>query len=319
MIITGSLQNRMKCHKLNSAKIKFLVIGGDGLIGSSLVQFLRTANESVISTTRRKFFDCLDCIYLDLKDDVSKLKFDYTFDVVVFCSGITKVDHCEKDKLTSRLVNVESICKLASIFADKGTRIIFLSSNAVFDGSKEFPSNYEGVSPVTEYGRQKVEVERYLIKEYASLVTVLRLTKILGARNPLFDNWSLALKRGDSIQPFSDMYIAPIPVSFVISVIRLVVDRNVKGVLHLSGDKDFSYADIAFMASNWLGAKKEQVKPIHAGESNLDKIVIRTSKTALDISRLECELGIVPPSSRWTIKQAFCNVKCLNGSSSTIM
>ena len=36
----------------------------------------------------------------------------------------------------------------------------------------------------------------------------------------------------DPIQPFSDMYIAPIPLSFVVSVVRLVVDQNVKGLTY---------------------------------------------------------------------------------------
>ena len=294
-----------------AAKIRFLVIGGDGLVGSSLVQFLKNANESVISTTKNKSLVFPDCIYLDLKDDLNNWNLNHSVDVVVFCSGITKVDYCESDKSTSRIVNVVSVFRLATILADKGARIIFLSSNAVFDGSKEFPSHEDVVSPITEYGRQKVEVEKHLIEKYPSLVTILRLTKVLGSRNSLFDEWSTALKRGDSIHPFSDMYIAPIPVSFVISVIRLLVDRRVSGILHLSGDKDFSYADIAFMASNWFGVKKEQVRPIHAGESNLHESVIRTSKTALDISRLKCELGIMPPTSRWTIKMAFLSPKSL--------
>ena len=295
-----------------ATKIKFLVIGGDGLIGSSVVQFLKNASESVISTTRKKIINCSDRKYLDLKDDLSSWNLNHSVDVAVFCSGMTKVDHCENDKSTSRIVNVANVCRLAGMLADRGARIIFLSSNAVFDGSKEYPSHEDAVSPITEYGRQKVEVEKQLIEEYPSRVTILRLTKVLGARNPLFDDWSRALKRGDSIQPFSDMYIAPISVSFVIAVIRLVVDRNVKGILHLSGNKDFSYADIAFMAANWLGANKDQVKPIHAGESNLHASVIRTSKTALDISRLKCELGITPTESLWTIQKAFSSAHHLS-------
>jgi len=295
------------------SKVKFLIIGGDGLIGSALAHFFENAGESAISTTRKKSTTCSNRIYLDLTEEMSDWKFNDSVDVVIFCSGITKVDHCESDKSTSRIVNVVSVCKLADIIADKGARIIFLSSNAVFDGSGEFPSHEDAISPVTEYGRQKAEVEKHLIEEYPSQVTILRLTKVLGARNPLFDKWVLSLKRGNSIQPFSDMYIAPIPVSFVVAVVRLVVDRNVNGILHLSGDKDFSYADIAFMAADWLGAKKEQVKPISTGESNLHESVIRTSKTALDISRLKCELGIVPPESLWTLQQAFVSSKILNG------
>ena len=296
------------------SRFKFLVIGGDGIIGSSLVKFLEKAQESFIYTSRRKTNMQSDCFYLDLTEE----QFDWNeidcVDVAVFCAGIAKVDVCEKNKITSKLINVENMFKLASILADKGTHIIYLSSNAVFDGYKEYPSHESLVSPITELGRQKAEAESLLINNYPSQVTILRLTKVLGVRNPLFDDWSLALKRGESIHPFSDMYIAPIPVSFVISVIRLVVDRNMIGILHLSGDKDFSYAEIAFMGANWLGAKKEQVKPIHAMESNIRESVIRTGKTALDISRLKYELGITPPETLWTIQQAFLYPDMLNGS-----
>jgi len=298
------------------SKNKYLIIGGDGLIGSALVKFLKVANESVISTTRGKLTKDPSRIYLNLKDQVKEWTFlesVKSVDAVVFCSGITQTAKCEKDKFVSRMVNVESVCKLAGILANKCKRIVFLSSNAVFDGSKEYPSHKDAVSPITEYGRQKSEVEQEFLKLYPSRVTILRLTKVLGAHNPLFDDWSLMLKRGHSIYPFSDMYIAPIPVSFVVSVIRLLVDRSVSGILHLSGDQDFSYADIAFLAASWLGAKKVQVKPILADESHLHKSLLRQSKTALDISRLQCELGIVPPESLWTLQQAFLCPSVLNG------
>lgn len=96
-------------------------------------------------------------------------------------------------------------------------------------------------------------------------------------------------------------------------MVKQAIDRSIKGILHFSGDKDFSYADIAFMASNWFGAKKEQVKPILVRESNLHKSSIKISKTALDISRLKYELGIVPPKSRWSIQQVFLYPDILNG------
>ena len=295
------------------SKVKFLIIGGDSFIGSALAHYFEIAKESVISTTRNRSTICHDRIYLDLTDEMSDWEFHDSIDTAVFCSGITKVDHCEIDKLTSKKVNVEGVCRLAGILVGKGARIIFLSSNAVFDGTKEYPSHEDNVSPVTEYGRQKAEVERELIREYPSRVTILRLTKVLGGRNPLFDDWSVLLRRGEVIYPFSDMYIAPIPVSFVVSVVRVLVDRNGNGIFHLSGDKDFSYADIAFMAAGMLGVRREQVHPILAREGNVLKEVIRTTKTALDTERVKRELGIRAPETIWTIKEAFLNPKVLDG------
>ena len=297
-----------------AVKNRYLIIGGDGLIGFALKNFLKKSGATVLSTTRNKIkYD--DSIYLDLADKLGNWdsrKFIGSFDAVIFCSGITEVEKCEKNKLITRLVNVENVIKLAKILERNCKHIIYLSSNAVFDGSYKYPSHNDIPSPINEYGRQKLDVENTLLKLYPSCITILRLTKVLGSRNLLFDNWSLALKNGDAIKPFSNMYIAPIPLFFVISVISIVLERNINGILHLSGDKDVSYADIAFEAVSWLGANRKQVLPILINESNLYEYAKSTSKTALDISRLEFELGVIPPKSLWTIEQYFVNPEILN-------
>ena len=295
---------------------RYLIIGGDGLIGSALANFLKNAGEAVLSTTRHKPTND-DSIYLDLADEVGKweiLKYIGSFDAVIFCSGITEFDECENNKLITRIVNVENVINLASILERNCKHFVYLSSNAVFDGSNEYPSHNDIPSPINEYGRQKAEVENLLLKLYPSSITILRLTKVLGSRNPLFENWSHALKNGDKIQHFSDMYIAPIPLFFVLSVIRNIIHRNLLGILHLSGDQDVSYADIAFKAVRWLGANKKQIIPILVRGSNLFESVNRVStRTALDISRLKCELGLMPPSSIWTIEHFFLNPEILDG------
>ena len=295
---------------------RYLIIGGDGLIGSALTNFLKNSAEEVLSTTRHKSTRD-DAIYLDLADEASNwgtLNNIGSFDAVIFCAGITEFDKCEKNKILTRKVNVENVIKLASILDRNCKHFVYLSSNAVFDGSNKYPSHNDIQSPINEYGRQKAEVENLLLKLYPSSITILRLTKVLGSRNPLFENWSHALKSGDKIQAFSDMYIAPIPLFFVLSVIRNIIHRNLLGILHLSGDQDVPYADIAFKAVRLLGASKKQVIPILARESNLFESVNRIStRTALDISRLNCELGLMPPSSIWTIEQFFLNPKILDG------
>ena len=294
---------------------RYLIIGGDGLIGSALTNFFKNSGEEVLSTTRHKSTRD-DTIYLDLADEASKwgaLNNIGSFDAVIFCAGITELDKCEKNKIFTRKVNVENVIILASILERNCKHFVYLSSNAVFDGSNKYPSHNDIQSPINEYGRQKAEIENMLLKLYPSSITILRLTKVLGQRNPLFENWIHALRKGDKIQPFSDMYIAPIPLFFVLSIIRHIIDRNLMGILHVSGDQDLSYADIAFKAVRWLGINKKQVIPILVSESNLfESVKRRTTRTALDISRLKCELGLMPPSSLWTIEQFFLNPEILD-------
>ena len=225
---------------------------------------MKNSGEEVLSTTRHKTRRD-DTLYLDLADEVSNwstLNNIGSFDAIIFCAGITEFDKCEKNKILTRKVNVENVINLASILECNCKHFVYLSSNAVFNGSNKYPSHNDIQSPINEYGRQKAEVENMLLKLYPSSITILRLTKVLASRNPLFENWSHALNNGDKIQPFSDMYIAPIPIFFLLSVIRNIIHRNLLGILHLSGDQDVSYSDIAFKAVRLLVANKKQVIPI---------------------------------------------------------
>ena len=67
----------------------------------------------------------------------------------------------------------------------------------------------EPLSPITEYGRQKAEVERRISK-LGSSVSIVRFTKILGQVYPLFSSWLKTLQENKPIHPFSDMYMAPV-------------------------------------------------------------------------------------------------------------
>ncbi len=294
-------------------KTKILVVGGDSQIGSTFVKYLKCAGESVTATTMRCDTLSEDRIYLNLTDDIERWILPNSVNVVVICAGITSVEACAKDPSGSARVNVEAVSALSHLFIEKGAYIIYLSTNQVFDGAISYPSPGDQISPITEYGKQKAEAEKRLLDSYPKRVAILRLTKVIGSHNPLLEKWAEALKGGNIIRPFSDMFIAPIPVSLVISVMRLVIDRRLNGILHLSGDRDISYAEVARIGGWVLGSKEDQIQPILARESGIVTQLVVTSKTALNMDRLKLELGVMPPEASWTIEQVFKNPKVLDG------
>lgn len=294
---------------------KILIVGGDGLIGSALVSFFRKAGVSLKFTSILRDLPDPDYIYLDLGDEPGKWKVPEDVGSVIFSSGITKLDLCERDRSGTARVNVEGTCSLGKRLIDNGARVVFLSSNLVFDGSKAFPTHVDTVSPAVEYGRQKARAERELLDHGPDSVTVLRLTKVLGSRNGLFDDWKNGLQRGETITPFTDMFMSPIPLSLVVHTIRLVLDRQAAGIFQLSGEKDVSYADAALFACKVLGIDSRNVKPIRASESATRPGVLVTSRTTLDTTRLQEELGMRAPGIEWTLEKAFLAPSMLEGGS----
>ncbi len=287
-----------------------LIVGVDSLIGGALAAHLRPAGEEVTGTTRRPERVTDDCLYLDLSEDVAAWRSSRPVDVAVICAGVTKVADCRLDPLNSSRVNVEGVCALAENLSRSGTFPIFLSTCAVFDGTRPNRQADEQVSPVMEYGRQNAEAEQRLSRLLGDAVGIVRLTKVLEPRHPLFSRWTAALKQGETINPFSDMYFAPIPLSCAVSVLRLAADRRLPGILQVSGGRDLSYAEAARIGARALGAADDLVQPIKACQAGLHVEDVPTH-TTLSNERLMRSFGIDPPDVSWTIEAAFSRPESL--------
>lgn len=288
-----------------------LIVGSDSLIGCTLMAHLKQIGKKVVGTTRRR--EALDKfhLYLDLSEDIEEWECLWPVDVVVVCAGVTKIDACMEDPIKSSRINVYGVSSLIKNLISKGIFVIYLSSNHVFDGSKPFCLPNDPYSPVTEYGRQKAEVERQ-ISQWGNAVSIIRFSKILGPDNLLFSRWRKALKNNKIINPYSDRYLAPVPLSFAVTVLAQVARQCLSGILQVSGDRDVSYYEAARFGAQLLGVNEDLVKPIMLSSSDsYPHVEGYLTHTTLDISRLKSELGLEPPDVFWTFKSIFINPQTL--------
>ena len=295
---------------MQSKKTPILIVGSDSLIGKGLIKHLNCNGECIIGTTRRREAVNKSNIYLDLSEDLTGWNCPFSRGVAVICAGVTSLDECKRDPQSSKRVNVDGISALVKSLTAKGTFVIFLSTNLVFDGSVPCRLPDEPVSPKTKSVQQKAEIERQLC-QLGDLVTIVRFTKILGAKIPLFTAWSEALINGKTIHPFSDMFMAPLPLSYAISVLRLLIDTRLPGIFQVSASQDIPYADAARLGANFLGVGEHLVQPILVSQSDVClKHIPR--HTTMDTNRLKSTFGLEPPDVNWTIKTAFTNPTLLS-------
>jgi len=236
-----------------------LVIG-DGLIGRHLYWFIRRLPGVNVGgrfanlgyTSRR------GGIRLDLAEGEWELP---VCRVAYICIGETSTERCEEDPSGTRLVNVTNTIKLASQLRKSDSFVVFISSERVFNGLESFRGVGDGVCPTTEYGRQKAEVEEGLLLLGC---TVVRFAKVLGLRMPLFEDWAEDLRKGVLIHPYSNVSMAPLPVSFVVDALKTIGDRRIGGLLQVSGLYDISYDRIAYHIANYIGADMRLVQPVES-------------------------------------------------------
>ncbi len=280
-----------------------LVVGSDGLVGHTLINFLRKTGRNVLGTTRRS--DCVNDqnFFLDLSKNVEYWKSPLNVQTAVVCAGITRIEACQNTPEESKKVNVDGISMLIKNLVAAGIFVIYLSTNQVFDGSKPYRMPDDALCPITEYGRQKAEAESFL-HTLKDNVAIVRFSKILSTKDPLFEQWKTSLKKGEVIYPFWDMVLAPVPLDFVIKVLQLVIDKHLSGVLQVSGGYDLSYAEAAYLSAKYMKVESSLIQPISAYITNRFKETLPTH-TTLNCDRLKREFKILPPDVRWTIQKMF--------------
>lgn len=234
-----------------------LIVGGDSVIGKALGNYWEKNNIDFHSSTRNSEFSSKIKPFIDLENlDLTNL--DCSYDSVVLCAAVSKLDECEKHPNRTRKINVINTFKLAQRLSNSGAMVLLLSTNQVFDGKIPHRKINDEKNPINEYGKQKSEMEDLMVglEQYG----ILRLTKVIHPKLSLLLKWRDMLENGEKISAFKDMYFSPIDIKKVIVKIDFLAKERAIGVFHCSGDTDISYYDFAIEYVKELGFSKELVK-----------------------------------------------------------
>lgn len=282
-------------------EIDALVVGGDGMLGARTAGRLAAAGLSVHATTRRQETATPDRPFIDLAAGRWESLAPAHYRTAILCAAAARLADCRNDPEGTAAVNVTGTVALARWLAERGTRVLFLSTNQVFDGRLPEPRPAEApYSPITEYGRQKAAAEEGILPLRGA--AVLRLTKVVHPGMPLFDGWAAELRAGRPIEPFGDFHFAPVSADLVTEVLlRLCAHSVPEGIWQLSAPADVTYADAARQIAARLGCDPALVRPVHGVAHKVMGGDRPPAWSALDCSRLRRDLGIEPPPALQTV------------------
>lgn len=262
--------------KMSMKEKRFLIIGGEGLIGTALNESIRLQGGVVATTSRRQRDAIKNIIFLDLQNERSVAELDVSgYNIAYFCVGLSKYTDIETNVSISQQINVTGTLHLCARLMESGCSIVFLSTSAVFDGERLYPGENDPVCPVTRYGRQKCEVESALTMRgkaanVSATVKIVRLSKVLSPNMALINDWRNSLFRKEIITPLMDLRLSPVSLPYVVDGLLRIGMLEQSGIFHLSGARDTTYADIAReLALRW-GYPLSLVCPVTAMDSDLD-------------------------------------------------
>jgi dTDP-4-dehydrorhamnose reductase len=279
--------------EINLSTKRVLVVGATGLIGSKLSQSWEDQGVQVFRASRSVGPNQENYLKIDLSspsDALKSLRKAPRFDVVVLSAGANRLRDVEVSPEKTRLVNHQSQVSLAEFFVESGCqKLVFLSSNRVFNGRAASKNKFAEYSFTTEYGRQKATTETELLK-LGQAVRVIRLTKVLSEDNSLLKDWVSKLKQGQEIRAFVDVMVSPVTLDETVRVITDVIESENESVTQFSATDEISYFDMARFVAKFLRVDVGLV-----AEQNAEEV----GERPLDHASLECSKfrSVIPTSS----------------------
>lgn len=273
-----------------------LIIGADGFIGGALAQLFSGRAQPFVATTRRQDSVSPKDIHLNLAEVPENWELPFKFEAAYICAGVSSYEECRRNPASSRLINVTNTSKIARRLVESNVFVVYLSSNAVFDGGIPYCKTSDAVSPQTEYGRQKADAEDQLLK-LGEKICIVRLTKVFSKKPQLLMEWISRLQNGEPIHPFRDLTCAPLLLDNVAETLVSIARKKLPGIWHFSGDRDITYAELAHLLISRLHKDPSLVQPVSVKTSPfyLEHV---PAHTTLDCSGLTAKLGIEPPLVR---------------------
>jgi dTDP-4-dehydrorhamnose reductase len=154
--------------------------------------------------------------------------------------GITNIDACAKDPGGTAAINVQGVTRVIRELGALGIPPVFTSSDAVFDGTRALSTEDDEARPILTYGRQKLEVERFM----ASLETpwlAVRLPKLL---EPVLDGWIRDLAQDKVIDCATDQFFTPAAADDAARAIVALIDQGARGLHHIAGPERLSRREL---------------------------------------------------------------------------
>ncbi len=280
---------------------RILVLGASGCSGFSIVSRLSGAH-AVRGICRNPPPSSLPIVQGEsLSPETLRKHIDeFAPDVVINTVAVGDVDACEKDPALAHRVNVEGVRDLIDVLHRSGSRarLIHFSTNAVFDGLHPPYSESSPALPVNEYGRSKLEADRYVANHYANHlilrpITMFGLKQSFQRHNPvsfIIDR----LSKGNSVELVDDVYGNLLYLEDLTSYVESFLSHEYRGVVHVSGDEIVNRYELGLAVARAFEFPESLV--VRCSSDRFPALARRPPDTSFDNSLLKKLTGRNPTS-----------------------
>jgi len=263
--------------------MRILVTGAKGQLGQELQRVL--TGEDVIAADQPDY----ELTDPKLGDKIASIRPN----LVIHTAGYTDVDGCERNPETAFTVNAQGTRHVAEGAAKADARLIYISTDFVFDGKKTEPyTERDPVNPLNVYGRSKLAGEEEAVKGCRRTL-VLRTSWLYGVHGKNFVKTILSLAATQpEVRVVEDQRGSPTYARHLAQVIAGLIRSDVTAVIHVGGEGECSRYEFAKAILQEAGLRC-RVVPISTAESG--RLARRPPYSALSTDFLHQHGFSLPP------------------------
>ncbi len=265
------------------------ITGASGMLGTALVSRLSQSFQ-VYATSRSKGiegknieWDCLDLTDIPLLNKwLNKVKPD----MVIHCAAIVNVDACEDNVEMATRLHVETTEVIANYLDTNNGRLIYISTDSVFDGKKQTPYNETDLAnPLNIYARTKLMGEQPVLSMVNGLILRTNIIGWTQEGNTSFAEWVIrGLIDNAPLNLFYDVHFSPLHVDELSLIIENIIERPVYGLYHFASSDNISKYDFGVQMAKVFGLSDSNIN--RASVEDVDFKAERPKNMALNSEKL---------------------------------
>ncbi len=237
--------------------MRVTVFGSSGLLGQALVRELKNEQLTALSSADA-----------DLREParVQEVIRAARPEWIILAAAYTDVDGCESNRDLAFAVNCEGAVNVAQAAREAGSRLMFLSTDYVFDGSKGSPYDAgDARNPINVYGESKARAEEQLL-EILPDVCIVRTSWLFGPGGKCFPATILKMAASSpEIPVVNDQCGCPTFTLDLASILAQLCRKSTRGIVHATNSGNCTWCDFATEIVRMAGLSAV-VRPVSSTE-----------------------------------------------------
>jgi dTDP-4-dehydrorhamnose reductase len=274
--------------------MKLLLTGASGLLGINLAMEAMREHE-VVGVDRGKLKSApFEVVRADLaqSDAIDSVMDTTRPEWLINCAALANLETCEADPLQAKILNTDLPGELAAACAKRNIRFVHVSTDSVFDGTKQgFYTEEDEPSPPGVYSQTKLDGE-YAVQEVNPEAIIARVNFYgwsPGGKRSLAEFFVNNLSEGKNVNGFTDVIFCPMLVNDTARLLLEMLQKELSGVYHVVGAQAMSKYQFGVEVARMFGLREELISPQSVEGSGLT--AKRSHNLWLSVHKLSTALG----------------------------